>query len=209
MLAASETGFFNTEKDNEDMAAHARVHLAAGQRAEAEALFLKIMQSKEVKAGAFQLIGQAWLRAGFTAEAFRAYEVLPSARGKGGPLGLGAQPVPLTGIWRPVVTVDLSKINRKRALSDSAVDLCGAGHFDQALPLMEEVLLSDADDQNELAKFGRLALEAGHPEEAARFFHKAILADPKDWEVWSLVAQAFADAQARKGRAAAPAPPTA
>lgn len=53
---------------------------------------------------------------------------------------------------------------------------------------MEEVFLSDAKDQNELAKFGRLALEAGRQEDAARFFQKAVQADPKDWEVWYLIA---------------------
>lgn len=204
MLAAAEIGFYGTDKDSEAMAARARIHLAAGQRAEAEALFLAIMKSKEIHAEAFQLIGQAWLRAGFEAEAFRAYEVLPSARGEGGVVGFGSRGTDASGrSWGPLVSVDLSLINKKRALSDAAVDLVAAGHFDKALPLMEEVFLSDAKDQNELAKFGRMALEAGRREEAARFFHKAIQADPKDWEVWYLVAQAHADAIPRRASAAA------
>ena len=196
MLAAAEIGFYGTEKDNEAMAAHARIHLAAGQRPEAEALFLAIMKSKEVHAESFQLIGQAWLRAGFQAEAFRAYEVLPSARGDGSVVGFGSWGTDASGLhsWGPLVTVDLSRINKKRALSGAAEDLAAAGHFDKALPLMEEVFLSDAKDQNELAKFGRMALEAGRREDAARFFQKAIQADPKDWEVWYLIAQALADA---------------
>ncbi|NWJ41195.1 MAG: tetratricopeptide repeat protein [Geothrix sp.] len=199
MLAATEIGFYGTDKDNEAMAARARINLAAGQRAEAEALFLAIMKSKEVHAESFQLIGQAWLRAGFQAEAFRAYEVLPSARGEGGVVGFGSRGTDVSGrSWGPLVSVDLSRINKKRALSDAAVDLAAAGHFDKAMPLMEEVFLSDAKDQNELAKFGRMALEAGRREDAARFFQKAIQADPKDWEVWLLVAQAHADAILRR-----------
>ena len=101
------------------------------------------------------------------------------------------------------MTVNLGELDRKRALSDAATDLVAAGYFDKALPLMEEVFLADAGDQNELVKFGRMALEAGHREEAARFFQKAIQADPKDWGTWHAIGQAYADAIAR--RPAAPA----
>src|SRR5512133_45530 len=211
MLAAAEIGFYGTDADNEAMADHARVHLAAGQRAEAEALFLRIMTSKKVHAGEYRLIGQAWLRAGCAAEAFRAYEVLPSAQGKGGSIGFGA-PIAMTG-GSPgmgvgvAVTVNLGELDRKRALSYAAMDLVAAGYFDKALPLMEEVFFTAAGDQNELAKFGRMALEASHREEAARFFQKAIQVDPRDWETWQAIGQAYADAITRQPPAAVAAIP--
>ncbi|HJV90430.1 MAG TPA: tetratricopeptide repeat protein [Holophagaceae bacterium] len=191
------------DRDPEALALMARLHLLLGEREEAEARFREIVMHKEAGAEAFRLIGNAWMKAGFEAEALRAYDVVISGKGVGAYLGFGiggggtptpgipgAPPAPVGG-GGPMFGIDLAQINRKRALFDAAVDLATLGFKARALPLADEAYLMDPEDFDNMATFGKLCFQKGWRVEGARYLALGGKKGYKDREYWFAVGQAL------------------
>jgi tetratricopeptide (TPR) repeat protein len=212
MVSEAEWGFAGTRKNEETLAERAKLHLMAGERPQAEVLFRQILHAKEVYADTLRLIGQAWLQAGFTTEALQTYHAISAGRGGGGTSAFGLWAIgpdqPLAVGQDYGFTITLSEKSRKRALANAAMDLVKANLLDEALPLMEDAWLTDAEDTNNLLQFGQVCLEAEEQDKAAAFFFKAVKADPKDREIWYTLANIYANQAWKQRPKAAPSPQT-
>lgn len=171
MRICAEEARMLQKKDSHILAEIGDIYLTLGERSKAEEVFREALELKDVDGEAFHLVGKAWLRHGFKAEAMKAFEGT-SLRGGG-----------QWGGWD----------NPKNIMKRAAMDLMDAGYPKEAEALMDRAYLIDTKDAENCYQFGRSALLAGQREIAATWFLRAIKAGPKDEEVWVEIANAYAD----------------
>jgi tetratricopeptide (TPR) repeat protein len=184
LLEAFEFGWSPKDRGPEALVLLGRLHLRLGERDTAEGCFRDAIMHKEAGAEAYQLIGRAWMKAGFEAEALRAYEVVISGKGTGSFMGLSPG-----GLWG----IDFAKINRKQALMNAALELAHLGHKAKALPLADEAYLLDPEDFDNMVAMGKACLRKGWIPEAARFLVLGGKKAFKDRDYWTGVGNALLD----------------
>ncbi|HJW08186.1 MAG TPA: tetratricopeptide repeat protein [Holophagaceae bacterium] len=159
--------------DTKIQAIYGEILLASGEKAKAKEQFeLAVFRDpKDTRLQRF--VAQAWLRHGFKAEAMENYEAMTA--------------VDLRGRFD----------NAKNVLLRAATDLLGAGMVKEATAYMERSYALDHDDPNNFIEFARAALKAGQRDLAARYFARAVKAEPNDVDVWLDIGSAYADDQMR------------
>ncbi|HJV21211.1 MAG TPA: hypothetical protein VJ570_00885 [Holophagaceae bacterium] len=181
---ALERAFPPKERDSQALALMGHLHLLLGERDKAEGRFRESVMHKDAGAEAFRLIGHAWMKAGFEAEALRAYEVVATGKGTGSFMGIGPG-----GIWG----IDFAKLNRKQALMDAAQDLAAQGYKEKALALAEEAYLLGPEDFENMVALGKVCLQKGWQAEGARFLALGGRKGFQDRDYWVAAGNALLD----------------
>lgn len=198
LQTAVDLGFQDKKPDNDELIERAAIHLAMDELDKAEDTFRKVTLSKEVAPGDLSAIGRAYSKHGFHPEAARAYALVTGTRESGKSItfgsGVGFNTSPGFGVGLfGGYTLDISKNQKKNALSESALDLIALGQVDTALPMMDEAFLLDSEDHEMLVSFGEACLKAGRDDHAFRYFAKAVKTGEKeqDEDLWLGLAKAF------------------
>ena len=150
------------------------VLLTLGDRAQAEALFDELpRRSPRADGETYRLVGRAWLRHGFQAEALKAYDQMLDTPS------------------------NLSWDARKNYLKRAAIDLVQAGLTDRALSMVEASYAEDRGDAQNCFEIGAAALTVGQTDLAVRCFQRAFKAEPRDVDPWLSAAGALGDQMLR------------
>jgi cytochrome c-type biogenesis protein CcmH/NrfG len=151
-------------KDAKLMAEAARFYFLAGQTRKAEEL-LRFAELLDPKDSDVQrLLGRALLAAGRKAQALAAYEkVLVRDSPSRGPV------------------------------AQSAIDLAEARLPKEAARFMDAYIGLDSKDWETFVAFGRAYLKAGDRKSAASWFHRAMVLQPTDEDVYLGIGRAFSD----------------
>lgn len=183
--------------DPDHMVERGWVYLAAGNRGQAEAIFQQAIRAPRTRTETYRLLGLAWLRQGFKAEALQAYQLMgatkKSSLGFGVPLNSNAPPSGRASVFFGIDT-------RKGAMARAAVDMMRSGLVREASDCMDQVYLADADDSDDFIQFAHAALIADQRDLAARYFAYAVKASPKDKDVWIEITQAYSELLTRKDK---------
>lgn len=181
MVACAEEAQRLDASDAHMMAARGDIWLGLGDRPKAEAAFAKALAKDAGDPRTRRIIAQAWMRHGFKTEAVAAYKAM---------CGLD-----MHGRFD----------NEKNVLCWAATDLMAAGFTREAAGYMDQSYALDKDDPNNCVDFARAALFAGQRDLAARYFARAVKAEPHDVDIWLDIASAHADylLKAKKGAPAA------
>jgi tetratricopeptide (TPR) repeat protein len=151
-------------RDSRLLAEYGRSYLAIGKRRIAEEMFEQAVANDSRDPGTRFLIGWAWLKNGFQKEAVAAFDEMV----KVGP-------------------------KAKNWMTKAAACLLGAGMEPEAVKFMEMAYQRDRKDWQNCVHFGRAALGAQKKDLAARWFLRALNADPADECVWNDIALSYTD----------------
>lgn len=166
-----------------DLHVHAEtgdVYLSLGDRSLAEAQFESLLhQSRRPDGETFRIVGRAWLRHGFKAEALKAYKEMSGT--------------PESNSWD----------KRKNYLKRAATDLLEGGLPKEAEEFMDASYAADKGDAQNCYEIGVAAMAAGETGLAIRCFQRAFNAEPRDVDPWLAAARAVGD-RLRKPVPAAP-----
>ena len=169
MVACADEAQRLDASDAHLMAARGDIWLGMGDRVKAEGAFAAALAKDAGDPRTHRIIAQAWMRHGFKAEALAAYKAMCA-------LDMGGR-------------FD----NKKNVLCWAATDLIAAGFTPEALAYMDQSYALDKDDPNNCVDFARAALFAGQRDLAARYFARAVKAEPHDVDIWLDIASAHAD----------------
>ena len=169
MVACAEEAQRLGPSDARLLAAQGDLWLDMGDRAKAEAAFSSALAKDAGDPRTRRIIAQAWMRHGFKAEALAAYKAMAD--------------LDLRGHFD----------NKKNVLCWAATDLMAGGFPQEASSYMDQSYALDKDDPNNCVDFARAALFAGHRDLAARYFARAVKAEPHDVDIWLDIASAHAD----------------
>lgn len=169
VLCAEEAKHLMSSSDAHLLVEYGDVCLGRGDRAKAEASFAAALKHDRNDPQTHRLIGLAWLRKGFKAEALAAYKAMTD--------------VDLRGRYE----------NRKNLFTKAAVDLMSAGFTSEAAGYMESGYLLDKRDEHNFLEFARAAWFANQRELAATYFARAAKAAPDDEDVWIEISNLLAD----------------
>ncbi len=168
------------ERDSRLFAEDGLIHLAAGDRAGAEACFRKAIQEDAEDGNAFAIMGEAWLRAGQHPEALAAFAKMQRVDAKAGSTFMKA-----------------------------ALLLLEAGEEAAAVALMEKGSRLEPTAWAAPSEFGKAALALGKRELAATWFARSLAAAPGDWSAWNAVGMAHSDLRLKGSLPPPPPPPKA
>lgn len=154
-------------KDAKWLAEYGRAYLAALDRAKAEAAFKEALQKEPKDGEVHRLIANAWLKHGYKEQALEAYGRLMALDG-----------------------------GNKEALLAAAMDLAEVGLATEADRFMAAYAAREKDDWKAFLQAGRVFLQSGNRDRAARWFARAVAIKPKEEKVFLEISRAFAESQA-------------
>ncbi len=169
ILCAEEAKALMSTRDTHLLAEYGDTYLAKGDRAKAEEAFTKAAALSPNDPQTHHLIGLAWLRKGFKAEALASYKAMTE--------------VSLAGRYE----------NRKNIFTKAAVDLISAGYVAEAAAYMESGYQLDKRDEHNFLDFARAAWFANQRDLAATYFARAVKAAGGDEDVWIEIANIMGD----------------
>jgi len=163
MVQAADKARVRAPRNSHFLPRWGQVYLAAGDRNRAEDAFRRALQEGGKDPETHALVALAWLQNGFKQEALAAYAAMPKDSAASAPsLGLVA----------------------RRFLE--------AGLETEGLQAMETAHRLLPGDWRACVEFGRSAVRLKRPELAEGWFFKAIQDHPRDEEVWTEIALAYA-----------------
>ncbi|MBV9548394.1 MAG: tetratricopeptide repeat protein [Alphaproteobacteria bacterium] len=88
-------------------------------------------------------------------------------------------------------------VSPKAAASDvdgnlrQAMLLRQAGSYDEAIHILSQLMLADADNPKVVAEYGKTLAQKGRAQDATQFLRRALELNPNDWTVYSALGVAF------------------
>nr|WP_320132975.1 hypothetical protein [uncultured Holophaga sp.] len=164
MVRAADKARVRAPGDSRFLARWGGVYLVAGQEARAEDAFRRALAAGADDPATHALICIGWLQAKRPGEARKAYAAMPVQ-------GSDA------AAW----------------LARLAPRMMDAGLEKEGTEAMEKAWLQAPDNWQGSLEFGGSALRAKHPELAGTWFYRAARVRPDDEELWTRIAQAYAD----------------
>lgn len=130
-----------------------RIHLALGERKQAEEDFQQAVKLGPKDSETHRLIALAWLHQGEKGLALEAHKAMLAANPKD-----------------------------DDTFADAAMDLLDAGHITEARAMMESTWVSNRKNESKFREFALAWVALNQPEDAATWMERARASDPKDWD---------------------------
>lgn len=163
MVHAADKARVRAPRDSQFLARWGQVYLAAGQRGRAEDAFRRAMQEGREDPGTHAFVVIAWLQNGFKKEALAAYAAMPKGSSS-------------CAEWLALV----------------AQHLLEADLESDAVKAMETAHRLAPGNWQACVEFGRSAVKTKRTALAGSWFFKAVQTHPRDKEVWTQIALAYA-----------------
>lgn len=163
MVNAADKARVRAPRNGQFLARWGQVYLAAGNRDRAEDAFQRALREGGDDPGTHALITLAWLQNGLRKEALAAYKAMPKDSSS-------------CAEW-------LGRVARR---------FLEAGLETEAIQAMETAHRLVPGDWQACVEFGRSAVASKRTELAGSWFFKAVQTRPRDEEVWTQIAQAYA-----------------
>jgi len=163
MIHAADKAWVRAPRDSRLLARWGQVYLAGGDRERAEDAFKRALREGAGDPATHALIALAWLQNGFKKEALAAYATVPKDSAS-------------SAEWLARLGVRFLEVDLEP----------------QALEAMEAAHRLNPKDWQASLEFGRAAVKTQRWELAGTWFYRAVQVRPRDEEVWTQIALAYA-----------------